>query len=106
MINKAQLFEQLAGKSSVVDIDGVGEIEVRGLSFADVQEIQLRDVDPMESSLHFIVKGLMNPKLTEEDISKLKESSPNKLFAIAKVIQEISGLTDSEDFLDDTGQNS
>lgn len=99
MINKSQLFEQLAGKTSIVEIEEVGEIEIRGLSFADVQEIQSMNVDGMNSSLHFIQRGLINPKLEIEDIELLKQSQPTKLFRIAKAIQEISGL-ESEENLD------
>ena len=106
MLNKEQLLKALAGKTNVVNIEGLGEIEIKSLTFQDVQEIQAKELDGMESSLFFIIRGLVEPKLNDEDLESLKNSHPMMLFKIARVIQEISGMTEEKDFLNDGGQNS
>ena len=102
MINKSQLFEQLAGKTSTIKL-GQLELVIRSLSFADVQQIQSLELDGFETSLHFIIAGLVEPKLSEDDLDTLKQSNPKALFEIAKHIQELSGLESEEAFLADGG---
>lgn len=105
MLTKEQLLNQLQGKTEIVDIEGVGEIEIKSLSFADVEILQGLEAG-MGSALVLIRLGLVNPELDEEDLQLLSSSNPKKILAIAEAISELSGMLSEEDFLETTGTDS
>ena len=107
MITKAQLFESLTGKPQVITIDGIGEIKIKPLSLADVQTLQMKELEGIETSLEIIKMGMVEPDLEVEDLNKLRNSLPKKVFEIAKSISELSGMSeDDESFLEIGGKSS
>lgn len=104
MLTKEQLLKGLAGKTITHNLEGLGEVEIRSLSFADLQIIQTKELDGMDTAIEMIIYGLVTPTLVEEDITTLKNSNPRLLFNLATAITDLSGM--GEDFLTSGGEAS
>lgn len=105
MINKSQLFEQLQNKTSTIEIDGM-TFQVKGLSLGEVQEIAAKELDGVESALYYIIKGVVSLELDEKDLEELKKLPTGFVFKLAKFVQECSGLSEDEAFLEGSGKSS
>jgi hypothetical protein len=92
-INKEAL---LAGRhvTRTVEIPGVGEVEVRGLTRGEAIELQeLGQKDMVEAEIRLISLAFVDPKLTEDEARQWYQSAPaGELLPISDAIQEMSGL--------------
>jgi hypothetical protein len=79
---------------AVVEIPGLGEVRIRGLSRTQVQSVlALHEVDPGRSDPLFLSYGLVDPSLTEEEATLLLNSTPvMELQPVFDKIKAISGL--------------
>ena len=73
------------------EIEGVGTVKIRGLSRAEA--IELRKVDDAAvADRRMVALGLVEPKLTEDEVKTWQENSPiHEIEALTVAIGELSG---------------
>lgn len=75
-------------KTKVVDIPEKGQVKVRALTFGEIIDIRgATKGDTDSQTVGMIMRGLLEPKLTIEQVKKL---SPNEIAIIADAIAELS----------------
>lgn len=96
MLDREQLLKPRLPEETV-EIDGVGEVRVRGLSRGEVIDLQAgREERGMAGTEVFCLSnGLLEPELTEDDARALLEGSPaGELQPVVDAIMRLSGLTE------------
>ncbi len=75
-----------------VEVPGVGEVEVRGLSRAEVIQMQTAgSVDEME--VKTIAFGMVDPQLTEEEVRQWRSTKESvEVRPVSDRILELSGM--------------
>lgn len=98
MISKQDFLKGITGKPVELDLEGIGVIKVKGLSVAELTEIQgLSEKDDMLAALYTIVYGVVEPKLDKEDVEYIKQATPKLTMVIANKISELTGLSNKTD---------
>lgn len=74
-----------------------GDVLVRGLSLAAYQEVQQAatvkgEVDGDRLTVHLLMAGIVDPRLTPDDFEQLRGKSMSPLNRIAGVVMRLSGL--------------
>ncbi len=77
-----------------VEVPGVGEVEVRGLSRAEVVQMQgCGSADAMEDAV--IAAGLVEPKLTADEVRQWRQAaSSDEVRPVSDAILRLSGLVE------------
>lgn len=93
MIEREAFLKHRLGER-VVDLPGVGQVRVRGLSRQEVFEIQkIKDTEAMERRVVFC--ALVEPKLSEDDVAEWYAHAPaGEIDLVVTPIQELSGLAE------------
>lgn len=89
---KAKLLAPRLPKPHDVELPGIGTVSVRGLSRAEVLELQ--DVDGrLEFERKLVSLGMVRPAMTPEDVAAWQAASlSDEIETITKKISELSGL--------------
>jgi hypothetical protein len=91
---KARLLKPRLSEETL-EIDGIGEIRVRGLSRGEVfaaQKTTKGDVMAMERRV--VSLGMVDPPMTEHEVEQWQRNSPaGEMEAVSVKINELSGLT-------------
>lgn len=90
-----ELLLKRRGNEATVQIDGVGEVRVRGLSRGEVFAMQeAKGTQAQEARIvHY---GLVDPQMTEAEVREWQNNSPaGEMQDVVAKIQELSKLTDS-----------
>lgn len=93
MDKKALLTDRMSGRTEKVEIPGVGEIVVRGLSRYEMfQAFKLEG--ELNQEAYILSKAILDPSgLTEDDIAEWQKASPpGEINAVATVINTLSGI--------------
>lgn len=92
-VSKDQLFTTRLTEEDV-EIPGIGKVRVRALSRAEVLAFRNRtvqDVTEMERAL--VAAGMVDPKLTEDEVLKWQEASAaGELEPVTRTISRLSGM--------------
>jgi hypothetical protein len=96
-LDKAALLAKRGVGGETVEIPGVGEVKVRGLTRAEVLSIQKLQgksgVDEAEMERKLVALAMVEPELTEEEVGQWQANSPaGELVPIADAIATLSGL--------------
>jgi hypothetical protein len=93
VIDKAALLDSARVLAhATVEVPGVGEVEVRGLSRAEVVQMQSYDsIDEME--IASIAAGLADPVLSAEEVTQWRSTKDSaEIMPVSDKILELSGL--------------
>ena len=87
----------ILGEEKDLEIDGVGKVRIRGLDSLEVQRMnQETEGDEIQLSFEAILRGLVHPELSRDDLEALSHGKPGIITFLAHEIIVISGL--DEDF--------
>lgn len=90
-MNKADLFTPRLPEAEFVT--PAGPIKVRGLSRAEVIELKKYTDDPEEVDARFLELGVVDPKLSREEIEQWRHAWPNEdIEKVTTKIAELSGM--------------
>lgn len=93
-VTKADLLAKRSGGTRKVDVPGVGQVEVRGLTRGEALSIQKSgalEAADMEALL--ISLAMVDPALTPDEVRQWQDVAPaGELEPISEAIQEMSGL--------------
>lgn len=97
-MDKSALFASRLPERKVT-IDGLGEFTVRGLSRAEVMQIQkIGASDPVLIERKMLSMALLDPVLTEGEVRQWQEASPaTEIEPITDAIAELSGMKEGSD---------
>lgn len=89
-VDKALLLKARLGEATV-ELDGLGEVRVRGLSRLEVLEMQ--NLDREAAELYLFSRGVIDPALTEDEVQLALGAAPaGDLQPVADAIYVLSGL--------------
>jgi hypothetical protein len=89
---KARLLKSRLGEKTI-EIPGVGEVTVRGLSRGEVLLLQKTSNNPTQLEQKIIAVGMVEPKLSEKDVATWqKAATSGEIDRVVDVINELSGL--------------
>ena len=92
-IDKAALLASRGIGGETVEIPGVGEVKVRGLTRAEVLSIQNDDLDAAGMERKLLAFAMVEPQLTEDEVAEWQKVAPaGELEPISDAIQKLSGL--------------
>ena len=92
MIDKKALLARRLGEGDH-EIEGVGTVRIRGLSRAEILELQALAGGTLISDRRMVSLALVDPKLTEDEVKTWQENSaPGEIEALTVAIAELSGL--------------
>lgn len=75
------------------DWPGVGTVRIRPLTRAEAVEVQGKDIPMIELEKLFLSKALVEPKMTEADVSQfLNQVAAGTVQPLVERIAEISGM--------------
>lgn len=90
---KAKLLASRGLGTKKVEVDGVGEVEVRGLTRAEALRIQSADLDAGQMECELLAAAMVDPALTVEEVAEWQKVAPvGELEPISSAIQELSGM--------------
>jgi hypothetical protein len=90
---KAKLLAARGLGTRLVEVEGVGKVEVRGLTRAEALEIQGREMDAAEMECRLLSMAMVDPALTAEEVAEWQKVAPvGELEPISAAIQELSGM--------------
>lgn len=93
MLTKEQLLAERFGVREY-EIPGVGSIKLRSLTRGEALQIVGKEMDKADAERYLLSRGLVEPKLTEDDVAVWQDSSPaGEIQEIAKLITELSGMS-------------
>lgn len=92
MDKKALLSDRVTGQTGTVEIEGVGEVTVRGLTRYEM--ILAGKIDGELRQEQFILSAAMvDPEMSEEEVALWqKVSPPGEINTVATKINELSGI--------------
>lgn len=96
-INKSDFFAAITGKPVDYEIDGVGLVQVRGLTSLELAEIQSKNMNPVQISLDAVRRCLVAPALDASDIDLLGQAKPGVIQKIADKILVLSAVKPDDD---------
>lgn len=89
---KARLLKSRLGEKTV-DIPGVGEVTVRGLSRGEVLLLQKSSGNPTQLEQKIVAVGMVEPSLTEKEVTQWqKAATSGEIDRIVSEINKLSGL--------------
>jgi hypothetical protein len=94
-MDKAALLKGFLPEGDVELPSGTGAVRVRGLSRVEAVQVQtgLEETDVDELEIRAIARGMLDPKMTEDDVRTWREvTAAADLQAVAKRISELSNL--------------
>lgn len=90
---KAKLLASRGIGTRLVDVTGVGKVEVRGLTRAEALRIQAGDLDAAQMECELLAAALVNPALSVEEVSAWQSvATVGELEPVSLAIQELSGM--------------
>lgn len=88
-----ELLTGIIGGTKDVVIDGLGSVQVRAIEYMEMKLIrQEAEDDEMRAALLLVIRGLEQPKLEGAQLDSLEKARPGVIVALAKAVQELSGL--------------
>jgi hypothetical protein len=91
-VSKADLLKKRFGVEDV-EIPGVGTVQVRPLSRAEALEVEGKEMSAAEMDRKLLAFGLVEPKLTEDEVAELQANTPAGLMQpVVKAIVRMSGM--------------
>jgi len=92
ILSKEELLANRGLPEDVVEIPGLGSVRVRGLSRKEFLRLNEGD-DGFDFEDRAMSAGMLEPKLTIEEVSQLRDLSPGmELQAVFMKINELSGV--------------
>ena len=92
--NKLDFLNAICAKPESFEIEGM-TVQIKGLSVDEVRRVQeISAEDNYKATLLTIMFGLVEPKLTQDDLEALGAATPKTLFPLAERIGELSGMND------------
>jgi len=89
---KARLLSNRLGEKTI-DIEGVGEVRVRGLSRAEVLLVSKSGGNAELLERKILHHGVVDPQVSEKDVAVLQKNAPSgDLEKLVDAINELSGL--------------
>ena len=91
-MNKQDFLKAICGGSFDHQI-GEDIVRIKGLSVKDMREVsELSADDPLKAGLLTVVFGMVDPKLSIEDLEALGEGSASYIGSLAEAIAKLSGI--------------
>lgn len=93
-VDKAALLAKRGIGTETVDLPGVGEVVVRGMSRAEALSMQkLGDLDAADMERRLLAVAMVEPALTEDEVRQWQEAAPaGELEPVTTAITRLSGL--------------
>lgn len=91
---KAKLLASRGLGTRFVEVDGVGKVEVRGLTRAEALTVQSAgELDAAEMECRLIALAMVDPSLSEDEVRQWQSVAPaGELEPVSAAIQELSGM--------------
>lgn len=90
-VDKKMLFKPRLPEADVI-VEGIGTVRVRALNRREAISVQ-RLEDPAERDVMLFVIGLVDPKLTEDEVRRWIEAAPaDEMEPVQRRIAELSGM--------------
>ena len=92
MIDKSALLARRLGEGDH-EIQGVGTVRIRGLSRAELLELQALDGGALVTDRRMVSLALVDPALTEDEVKAWQENShAGEIEQLTLAIAELSGI--------------
>lgn len=94
------------------EVPGLGTVRIKPLSLSDRAAIQKANtgkdgqLDVLEMQTAALIAGMVEPKLTGDDVTALRAGRPGVIDAITLRVMETSGMEPSETFEKKVGSGS
>lgn len=108
-LTKADLLAGVTLKPQDFEVEGLGWVQVRGLSMNEMKELRAAaGKDEVALMLLCAHRGISNPQLAADELTALGDGQAGLISAIGTRVIELSGLGDKEksDPLAGTGSSS
>ncbi len=94
--NAIDFLAMIAGGTELFEVEGI-TIEIRNLTFAEVQQIGKKyGDDNYEITFQTVVVGLVTPKLDAAQVEQMRQSKPGAITDISNRVMRLSGMTKEE----------
>lgn len=88
----------ITGGTEDFEIPGIGKIQIRSLSVADVKTIDAKAKgNEIDAGLLMAAAGIVEPKLSAEQLEKLQSARPGIIAKISRRVSQLSGMTAEAD---------
>lgn len=87
-------------KTETVELEGVGSVQVRGFTKGEEQSVRSASIvngtlDTERYEMLALLQGVVEPKLTQDDIAALKNADAGSLNRVLERILALSGLAEN-----------
>lgn len=95
-MDKALLLARKASNTRKVPINGVGDVTVRGLTRAEVKQVN-EDYDEDQRENAIIAKALVDPEMTPGEVAEWLDLAPaGDSVAVMNAVAELSGMSEGD----------
>lgn len=96
-VSKADFLAGIMLKPQDLEVDGLGTVQVRGLTLREMGELRDKYQDnEIALMVHGAHRGLVNPLLSEEEIEALYTGDPSLILPIGQRVFQLSGRGNSD----------
>ncbi len=97
-LTKADLLAGVTLKPQDFEVEGLGWVQVRGLSMNEASEIRsIVGDNEAQLLLHFAHRGLVNPQFSLDEVQSLGDASVGFITALGRRVTELCGLGDKKE---------
>lgn len=97
VVSAVDFLAGVVGEPELFEVEGL-VVKIRSLTYAEVARINKEfDGNNFEMTFQSAKLGLVEPKLTDEQLEQLRSARPGPITAIAKRVLTISGLGGESD---------
>jgi hypothetical protein len=111
-VSRDDFLKALTISEEDFDVAGLGTVRIKPLSLADRAAVQKANtgkdgqLDVLEMQTAALITGLVEPKLTIDDVAALRAGRPGVIDAITLRVLETSGMESSDAFEKKVGSGS
>lgn len=87
----------ILGESVDYEVAGLGTIKLRSLEMVEVQKIRAATADDIDTAMQTVIYGMVEPKLSTENLAALGKARPGVINQIGRRIMELSGMVDDDE---------
>ncbi len=106
-LNADDFLAGIMGKPVDYEVEDLGWVKVQPLEYVVVEKLYRKyEKDVMQLTFQAAVQGLVEPKLSEEQVRELQHAKAGVITTIAKRVMELSGMAEAKELEDLAGAGS
>lgn len=97
-LNIDEFLTGIVGGIEDFEIAGLGIIQIKALDYLDVKNITTESKgDELQAGLLIAFKGIVEPKLSVENLEQLGKAKPGIIALISKRVSQLSGMSEDSE---------